>query len=208
VIAVLDYGIGNLRSAQKHWNTSAHKQNSSATQIARFLADGVVLPGVGAFGACAKALRASGLDLVAKEALSANRPFLAVCVGFQLLFEGSEEDPGVPGLGIFDGVVRRLSGAVKLPQIQWNELDRCGDLDPGMLRGLGERPWFYFVHSYAPVPGESSAEFVVAHCDYGGQVVARCNGTICGGRSSTPRNPRPLVYSCSPISSRDARTNR
>ncbi len=93
-IAVLDYGIGNLRSAEKalqHVGAAAELVTDAATVEA---ADAVVLPGVGAFGACAKALRESGLDEVAKAAIAANVPFFGVCIGFQLLYEGSEESPG------------------------------------------------------------------------------------------------------------------
>ena len=130
MIAVLDYGIGNLRSAQK----ALVKVGADAVLVTgpdqAEGAAGVVLPGVGAFGRCMEALVASGLDKVATDAAERDIPFLAICIGMQLLYQASEEDPGVAG--------------------------------------LGPRPWFYFVHSYAPGPGPD----VVATCDYGGQVVA------------------------------------
>jgi len=170
VIAVLDYGIGNLRSAEKalqHVGADARLVTDPEQAAA---AEGVVLPGVGAFGRCAEALEASGLGEVARRALDAGTPFLGICVGFQLLFEGSEEAPGVPGLGALPGVVRALPDTVKRPQMQWNVLERRGA--PGaasaMLAGLPEAPWAYFVHSYAPEDGPD----VVATCDYGGPVVA------------------------------------
>lgn len=171
MIAVLDYGIGNLRSAEKalqHVGGEARLITASEEAIG---AEGIVLPGVGAFGACAEALANSGLEPVVRAAIGAGVPFLGVCVGFQLLFEDAEESPGTPGLGILQGSVRRLSGRVKLPQIQWNTLKRTG-APSAMLAGLGETPWFYFVHSYAPVPAGEDAERVVATCDYGGEVVA------------------------------------
>ncbi len=171
MIAVLDYGIGNLRSAEKalqHVGGAARLISASEDAIG---AEGIVLPGVGAFGACAEALGASGLEPVVRAAIAAGVPFLGVCVGFQLLFEDAEESPGTRGLGILKGSVRRLTGHVKLPQIQWNTLRRTG-VPSAMLSGLAEAPWFYFVHSYAPVPAGKDATRVVATCDYGGEVVA------------------------------------
>ncbi|HUO49553.1 MAG TPA: imidazole glycerol phosphate synthase subunit HisH [Acidimicrobiales bacterium] len=168
LIAVLDYGIGNLRSAEKalvHLGAQARLVTDPA-DAAR--AAGVVLPGVGAFGRCAEALAASGLEEVARRAVDAGTPFLGICVGFQLLYQASEEAQGVKGLGILDGNVRALSPAVKHPQMQWNTLSRVPGRTSGLLQGLGAEPWVYFVHSFAP---EQTAD-AVATCDYGGPVVA------------------------------------
>ncbi|MGA2522226.1 MAG: imidazole glycerol phosphate synthase subunit HisH [Acidimicrobiales bacterium] len=167
-IAVLDYGIGNL--------ASAHKALVHLGADARLVTDpdqaegaaGIVLPGVGAFGRCAQALRASGLVAVVDDARARRLPFLGICIGFQLLYEGSEESPATPGLGVLDGVVRALPPGVKRPQMQWNQLISRPGVDSGLLAGLAERPWVYFVHSYAPDGGDD----VVATCDYGGPVVA------------------------------------
>jgi glutamine amidotransferase len=165
VIAVLDYGIGNLRSAEKalqHVGADAHlvdDRDEAAT------ADGIVLPGVGAFGRCAEALESSGLGDAARDALSRGIPFLGICIGFQLLYEGSEEDPSARGLGVFKGTVRRLPEGVKHPQMQWNTLE-IGRSD--LLVGLPDPAWVYFVHSYAP---ERTGD-TTATCDYGGPVVA------------------------------------
>jgi len=167
-LAVLDYGIGNLRSAEKalqHVGAAARLVSDVASVEA---ADAVVLPGVGAFGACARALRESGLEAPARAAIEAGVPFFGVCVGFQLLYEGSVESPGATGLGIFQGTVGRLPAGVKHPQMQWNRLEARGEGEPPPLRGLGERPWVYFVHSFAPPVGEETA----ATCDYGGPVAA------------------------------------
>ena len=167
-IAVLDYGIGNLRSAEKalqHVGGAARLVNDAASVEA---ADAVVLPGVGAFGACARALRDSGLEEPARAALAAGVPFFGVCVGFQLLYEGSVESPGAPGLGVFPGTVGPLPPGVKHPQMQWNTLDVLGENEPAPLRGLGPHPWVYFVHSFAPPVGDET----VAVCDYGGPVAA------------------------------------
>jgi glutamine amidotransferase len=167
-IAVLDYGIGNLRSAEKalqHVGSAARLVTNPAEVRA---ADAVVLPGVGAFGACAHALRESGLEEPARQAIDAGVPFFGVCVGFQLLYEGSVESPGADGLGVFGGKVGPLPAGVKHPQMQWNQLEVRGPGEPAPLRGLGERPWVYFVHSFAPPVGDET----VAVCDYGGPVAA------------------------------------
>jgi glutamine amidotransferase len=131
-------------------------------------ADAVVLPGVGAFGACARALRDSGLEGPARAAVEAGVPFFGVCVGFQLLYEGSVESPGAQGLGIFPGTVSPLPPGVKHPQMQWNTLEARGGGEPAPMRGLGRHPWVYFVHSFAPPIGAET----VAVCHYGGPVAA------------------------------------
>lgn len=166
-IAVLDYGIGNLRSAEKalqHVGADA-RLTSDATEAAA--ADGIVLPGVGSFGRCLEALRATGLDETAMDAVRSGLPFLGICVGMQMLYLASDESPGVPGLGLISGEVRPLSESVKRPQMQWNRLQPVKPQSP-MLAGLGDDPWVYFVHSFAP----DATDDVVATCDYGGSVVA------------------------------------
>lgn len=168
LIAVLDYGIGNLRSAEKALVHLGAPARLVADPDEAASAAAVVLPGVGAFGPCADALRASGLDRVALSAVERGLPFLGICVGFQLLYEGSDESPDVPGLGVLAGRVRPLLAGVKRPQMQWNTLRRVPGRSSGLLEGLGEEPWVYFVHSFAPEPGDD----VVAECDYGGPVVA------------------------------------
>jgi glutamine amidotransferase len=162
-IAVIDYAIGNLRSAQKalqHLGADA-QLCTDPLEIER--ADGVVLPGVGAFGACIRALHGSGLGDAARAAAAGRRPFLGVCIGLQMLFDGSEENPGVEGLGVFAGTVRRLPSSVKLPQIGWNTVSSR----PGsrMFAGLADPLWLYFVHSYAPDPSDEAD--VAGWCEYG-----------------------------------------
>jgi glutamine amidotransferase len=168
VIAVLDYGIGNLRSAEK----ALQRAGGDARLVSRpEEADGasaVVLPGVGAFGRCLEALRSSGLDAVAVEAARGGLPFLGICVGMQMLYEASAEDNDARGLGILPGRVAALPPGPKSPQMQWNVLRRVPDRSSEMLRPLGDLPWVYFVHSFAPEPSDD----VVAMCDYGGPVVA------------------------------------
>ncbi len=166
LVAVLDYGIGNLRSAEKallHVGADARLTTDPALVAD---ADAVVLPGVGAFGRCMQALEQSKLAGPARDAAASGRPFLGICVGMQMLYAASEETPGVEGLGVLSGVVRRLPAGVKHPQMQWNVLDRVAPSK--MLEGLRDPIWVYFVHSFAP----EDAHNVVATCDYGGPVVA------------------------------------
>jgi glutamine amidotransferase len=166
VIAVLDYGIGNLRSAEKALQKVGGNARLVTTAEEAAGAVGVVLPGVGAFGRCMQALRASGLDRVALDAVDAGTPFLGICIGMQLLYTGSEENPDVSGLGVFEGKIRLLPEGVKRPQMQWNVLDI---LRPSpMFDGLPAPAWAYFVHSYAA----EHSEDVVATCDYGAHLVA------------------------------------
>ena len=162
-IAVIDYGIGNLASAQKafaHLGVDAFLTADSA-DIAG--ADGVVLPGVGNFGACMRELRAAGLESITKHSALDERPFLGICVGMQMLFDGSDESPDVAGLGVVPGWVRSLPGSVKLPQIGWNTAESRPD--SLMFRGLGAHPWLYFVHTYAAFAADPAD--VAAWCEYG-----------------------------------------
>ena len=166
-IAVLDYGIGNLRSAQKALErVGADAVLTSEPDIVAE-ASCVVLPGVGAFGRCMEALRRSGLEQPARAAIDRGKPFLGICVGMQMLYEWSEEDPEVKGMGVLPGPVRLLPAGVKRPQMQWNRLDLLYPASP-LFAGMEDPIWVYFVHSYAP---ELSSD-VVATCDYGGPVVA------------------------------------
>ncbi len=167
MIAVLDYGIGNLRSAQKALEKVGADARLVTDASAARGARGVVLPGVGAFGRCMDALRASGLDQVALEAIGSGTPFLGICVGLQMLYRWSEESPDVAGLGVMEGKVRALPDTVKRPQMQWNVVQPTGR-PSALMEGLGQPAWAYFVHSFAPDPTED----VVATCEYGGPVVA------------------------------------
>jgi glutamine amidotransferase len=166
VIAVLDYGIGNLRSAEKALQKVGGDARLVTNEAECEGAEAVVLPGVGAFGRCMAALRASGLDHVAYRAVRDGLPFLGICVGMQMLYTGSEEDPDVAGLGILEGKVRWLPEGVKRPQMQWNTLTVVRPAP--LLDGLPDPAWVYFVHSFAP----EHTDDVVATCDYGGSVVA------------------------------------
>jgi glutamine amidotransferase len=166
LVAVLDYGIGNLRSAQKALEHVGADARLTAEPGLIAEAAGVVLPGVGAFGACIEAVRSSGLEGPANDAIDSGRPFLGVCIGMQLLYEGSDESPGVAGLGRLPGRCRLLPDHVKRPQMQWNVLERRRPST--LLADLPDPTWMYFVHSYAAEPSDD----VVATCDYGGAVPA------------------------------------
>ncbi len=166
LVAVLDYGIGNLRSAQKALLRVGAEAHLTADSGLIADADAVVLPGVGAFGACMRALHDSGLGEQAISAAGSGRPFIGICVGMQLLYDASEESPGVDGLGVLPGEVELLPSHVKRPQMQWNRLQICRGDHPSMA-GL-EDPWLYFVHSYAAPVNENT----VATVDYGGPVNA------------------------------------
>jgi glutamine amidotransferase len=167
MIAIVDYGMGNLRSVEKGiarsgvatWVTSDPRQIRSAR--------GVVLPGVGAFGACMENLARGGLAEAVREVVRAGKPFLGICLGLQLLFEESEEFGPVRGLGLFPGRVVRFSGSalagLKIPQMGWNQLRierRVAELE-----GIGESPYVYFVHSYYVVPSDPT--LTVASTEYG-----------------------------------------
>jgi imidazole glycerol-phosphate synthase subunit HisH len=166
LVAVLDYGIGNLRSAQKGLERVGADARLTADPGVIADAAGVVLPGVGAFGRCAEELRGAGLEPLVHDAVGSGRPFLGICIGMQLLYEGSDESPGVPGLGVLPGTIGLLPDTVKRPQMQWNRL--TSRRPSPLLDGLGEEPWMYFVHSYVAGDGPE----VVATCDYGGPVTA------------------------------------
>ena len=167
MIAVLDYGIGNLRSAEKALLHVGAKARLVSDPDVAASADAVVLPGVGNFGACVQALRSCGLEGTVRETIRTGRPFLGICVGMQMLYEGSEESPAIDGLGILEGVVKRLPDNVKRPQMQWNRLDIKDRTEP-LLAGIAPQPWVYFVHSYAV----SDSPAVIATCEYGTDVAA------------------------------------
>lgn len=162
-IAVLDYGIGNLRSAQKAIeHVGGNAVLTSDPQVAA-AAHAVVLPGVGAFGACIDALAASGLEPVVRGAVAGGKPFMGICVGMQMLFDSSDEDPGHSGLGIIPGRVELIPDGVPRPQMQWNRL-HVTRKDP-MFDGMPADPWMYFVHSFHGVPADPAD--VAATVSYG-----------------------------------------
>jgi len=160
-VAVLDYGIGNLRSAQKALERVGADAVLTADARIAASADAVVLPGVGAFGACMNALRSAGLESVVHESVSRGVPFMGICVGMQMLFDSSDEDDTATGLGIIPGSVQWLSGDVPRPQMQWNQLDITNN--DVLFAGLEDRPWMYFVHSLHGVPTDNKDVAATVH---------------------------------------------
>jgi imidazole glycerol-phosphate synthase subunit HisH len=169
LIAVLDYGIGNLRSAQKALQRCGADARLTVDHALIADADAVVLPGVGAFGACMAALRDADLEDPVEEAVDSGRPFLGICVGMQMLFDSSEEDDAAVGLGIIPGTISWLGSEVPRPQMQWNLLTLTLPEDP-MFAGLADEAWVYFVHSLHGVPEDP--DVIAATCAYGGTVNA------------------------------------
>ena len=169
VIAVLDYGIGNLRSAEKALQKVGGDARLTRDPAFVASADAVVLQGVGAFGACMDALRGAGLEDVVYGAVDSGRPFLGICVGMQMLFTSSQEDLDARGLDIISGTVKWIPPGVKRPQMQWNKLSFTQPDDAmfegELLRDAPNGSWVYFVHSLHGVPMDPS--LVAATCDYG-----------------------------------------
>ncbi len=155
-VAIVDYGVGNLRSAQKAFERlgEAAEITSDADRIAS--AEAVVLPGQGAFGTCMHNLTAAGLVEPVVHAARSGRPFLGICVGMQLLFDESEESPGVQGLGVFGGRVVRFprDAERKVPHMGWNQLHLVRT--PPALADVPDGSWVYFLHSYFPQPADES----------------------------------------------------
>ncbi|MBQ7479631.1 MAG: imidazole glycerol phosphate synthase subunit HisH [Selenomonadaceae bacterium] len=172
MIAVIDYGVGNLFSVEKA--LIAMGADVEVTKDAGKLraAEKIVLPGVGAFGDCMKNLEATGLVPVLKEELDKGKPLLGICVGLQILFDGSEESPGVRGLGLLPGMVRKIEApGLKVPHMGWNSLDfREPGQEADLFAGLERNPYVYFVHSYHAVPED--AAIITATTSYGSELTA------------------------------------
>jgi len=169
-IAVVDYGFGNLRSVAKALERCALAVEVTGDPAALARADGVVLPGVGAFKDAAESLAGKGLDAAVLRAIEAGKPYLGLCLGLQLLFEEGCEHGTTPGFGLLPGRVERFSEEAGegrplcVPHIGWNEVTFSGSHP--MLEALPEREYYYFVHSYRAVP--KNAADVVGRTEYGG----------------------------------------
>ena len=166
MIALLDYGAGNVRSVQKALTAAGGDVQLVPSPELVMQADAVVLPGVGAFDDCINAMQRLELFGAAHEFISTGKPFLGICVGYQALFENSEEfNSSAAGLGIFEGsVVRFPADDVKVPQIGWNEV-HFTQPDCPILQGIESGSHFYFVHSYYPQPKDKS--IVATRTEYG-----------------------------------------
>jgi len=165
MIAIVDYGAGNLVSVKKafDWLGQDCAITTDPAVVAR--ARRIVLPGVGHF-ASTTSLQKSGLKDAIAQAIERNVPFLGICVGMQWMFAGSEEAPTTKGLGLFSGECVRFPGTVKSPHVGWNQLEISST--SSLFRGISSAPFVYFTHSYrAPVNGAAAA-----CCEYGGQFSA------------------------------------
>ncbi|HEV2129700.1 MAG TPA: imidazole glycerol phosphate synthase subunit HisH [Longimicrobiaceae bacterium] len=166
-VTVLDYGAGNLRSVVKAFEHEGARVTLTADPVVAREAERLVLPGQGHFGQCMTRLEESGLADAVREVVAAGRPFLGICVGMQLLFEGSEEAPGVAGFGFIPGRVERLRTQLPLPHVGWNGVEFTpAATEDAILEGVAGPPicYFYHVHSYAVQ--KAPPEEILGHCSY------------------------------------------
>jgi glutamine amidotransferase len=158
MIAVVDYGMGNLRSAQKGLERAGAEAVVTDDPATIANADAVVLPGVGAFGDCYRGLEKLGLVPVVHEAIESGKPFLGICIGLQLLFTESEEGGKCGGLDAVAGQVVRFrpeaGSGLKVPHMGWNEVVPAAGVDCPLFRGVQPGSYFYFVHSYYAMPAD------------------------------------------------------
>jgi len=187
MVGVIDYRAGNLASVQ---NALTFLQADFRMIQDDDLSgcDTLILPGVGAFGPAAEALRQGGQAQALRDAVARGVPLLGICLGMQLFFEGSQESPGVPGLGLLPGQVERIVPGVgcKIPQIGWNPLNHTGG---ELFQGVGEQPAFYFVHSYH---ANAKPGHIIATVQYGVETVTAmvADGPLLGAQCHPERSGR------------------
>jgi glutamine amidotransferase len=165
-VSLIDYGAGNLRSVANALRAIGVEPDITAGPGIPEGTTHLILPGVGSFGDCMDELTKRGLIEPIRKWVQEGKPYLGICLGYQILFEWSEETPGVAGLGVIPGVVKRFTEqpGLKVPHMGWNSVIPR-DADSGNWRDLGRDPYFYYVHSYFPVPAEDSV--VAAETGYG-----------------------------------------
>jgi len=168
VIAVLDYGIGNLGSVLKAFRHVGAEAALVTRPDAARSADALVVPGDGAFGAAMDEIQRRGFGDLLREAASAGRPVLGICIGMQILFEESSEHGRHRGLGLLPGHVKRLETTLPVPHMGWNRLEV--ERRPKLLEGIPDDAHFYFVHSYFVVPEDASV--IATRTDHGGRFVS------------------------------------
>lgn len=169
MIAIVDYGMGNLRSVQRAFAAAGHPATVTSSPADVEQAERLVVPGVGAFGDAMAELARRGLDAPVRSALRRGKPFLGICLGLQVLFEESEEFGRHAGLGVLGGrVVRFPAGELRVPHLGWNQVRRLRDHP--VLAGIEDGTYFYFVHSYHVAPSDPSVVATVT--DYGGEFVS------------------------------------
>ena len=171
MISIVDYGMGNLRSVEKGFTSQGIPARVISDPEGIEGSKGLVLPGVGGFGDCVRNLRDRSMIEPVRDFIESGKPFLGICLGFQILFESSEEAPEEYGLGIFDGEVvrfRPVERCLKVPHMGWNRVSASG-VGP-IFDGIPARNWFYFVHSYHAVLRQRGINALVS--DHGGEFVA------------------------------------
>mgnify|MGYP000525452603 CR=1 FL=1 len=169
MIAIIDYDAGNIKSVEKALAYLGEEVRITRDREEILASDGVILPGVGAFGDAMEKLHTYGLVDVIREVVRRQIPFLGICLGLQLMFESSEETPGVEGLHLLDGTIRRIPAApgLKIPHIGWNDLTFPNK--GRLFRGIEEHSYVYFVHSYYLKADDES--IVAATTEYGGTII-------------------------------------
>ncbi len=167
-LGIIDYGAGNLRSVAKAVEYCGATAQIIATPREILHMDKIILPGVGAFGHAMSALAQLDLLDALKTFMQSGKPFLGICLGMQVLFGDSEESPGVPGINIFPGHVRRFPNHLKVPHLGWNQI--IPEKSSPLFRGVPEEAFFYFAHSYYAHPVQS--ECIIATTDYQGSYTA------------------------------------
>jgi len=165
MIGLIDYGMGNLLSVSKAFESLGAEVTISADPVVLDQADAVVLPGVGNFGDGMKHLKEHGLDKFVIDFIASGKPFMGICLGMQLLMESSEEAPGVSGLSIFKGNVLHFPEMdLKIPHMGWNDVT-VTENGSARFANVPDKSYFYFVHSYYVAPEDSS--IVAGTCSYG-----------------------------------------
>ena len=170
-VALIDYGAGNLRSVANALRELGVEPVIAASPDAMEGATHLILPGVGSFGDCMEQLASRDLLTAIRDWVAAGKPYFGICLGYQILFDSSEETPGVSGLGLIPGTVRRFKEqpGLKIPHMGWNSV-LPSNPDTGNWAELGAEPYFYYVHSYFPVPSDDSV--IAARTSYGADTFA------------------------------------
>jgi glutamine amidotransferase len=180
MICIIDYGAGNLKSVSNALDYIGAENIISADRDRILAADKIILPGVGAFGDAMASLKKCGLVNTVYDAVESGKPFMGICLGMQMLFEDSQESPGVPGLGIFKGHILRFPSdmGLKVPQIGWNDL-KC--LQPDSVYGCADGKFVYSVHSYYLKADDPAV--VAATANYGMEFhAAVAKGNVCASQ--------------------------
>jgi len=166
MIAIIDYGMGNLKSVEKAFNFLGCDTVVSGSPEIICNASKVVLPGVGAFAEAVKCIRDTHLDEVIKETIQNGKPFLGICLGLQLMFDYSEENGGFEGLGILKGKIKKIDTDLKIPHMGWNSLNI--KKENALFKGLPNNPYVYFVHSFHLIADDK--DIVTATTEYGKEI--------------------------------------